>query len=262
MSTIHADIGVFGGSGFYDFIENAQTVQVETPYGLTSSDITVGNIAGKQVAFLPRHGLRHTIPPHKINFRANVWAFKKLGVSKVIAPCAVGSLKQEVKPGQFVFCDQYVNRTYRRVDTFFDGPVIRHVSAADPYDEQLRQLAIESARQTGVEYHPTGTVVVIEGPRFSTRAESDWYRQAGWDVINMTQYPEVHLVKELDMSAVNISLVTDYDTGVPGIEPVSHEEVLKVMAENNDKLRTLLFTLIEKIPVDSFATTAAAVATH
>lgn len=253
MTNIHADIGVFGGSGFYDFIDHAQTVQVETPYGLTSGDITVGTIAGKQVAFFPRHGVRHTIPPHMINYRANIWAFKKLGVTKVISPCAVGSLKQDVKPGQFVFCDQYVNRTYRRIDTFFDGPVIRHVSAADPYDDKLREAAIEAAKQCGIEYHPTGTVVVIEGPRFSTRAESEWYRSAGWDVINMTQYPEVHLAKELDMAVVNIALVTDYDTGIPGIEPVSHEEVLRVMEQNNEKLRGLLFTLIEKIPANSLS---------
>ena len=257
-ASLQVDIGVFGGSGFYDFLENPQSVQVETPYGMTSDDIMVGTIHGKRVAFLPRHGRNHSIPPHKINYRANVFAFKKLGITKVISPCAAGSLQQHVRPGSFVFCDQYVDRTNARIDTFHDGPVVTHVSAADPYCEELRELAFESAKECGIEYHPRGTVVVIQGPRFSTRSESGWFRSQGWEVINMTQYPEVHLCKELGMDVVNISLITDYDTGIPGIEPVSHEQVLKVFAENNEKLRTLLFTLIAKIPVDTRALVGAA----
>ncbi len=248
MTAVQAEIGVFGGSGFYQFLEDPETVQVETPYGLTSSDITIGTVAGRKVAFLPRHGPGHTIPPHLINYRANVWAFKKLGISRVVSPCAAGSLQKYVRPGSFVFCDQYVDRTNSRRDTFYDGPVATHVSAADPYCPEMRQHAIEAAKSCSIEHHAEGTLVVIQGPRFSTRAESNWFRGQGWEVINMTQYPEVHLVRELEMCVVNISLITDYDTGIPGVSPVSHEEVLKVFSANNERLKTLLFKLIETLP--------------
>jgi 5'-methylthioadenosine phosphorylase len=249
-----AEIGVFGGSGFYQFLEDAESIQVETPYGSPSGPITIGSIAGKKVAFLPRHGRDHSLPPHKINFRANVWAFKSLGNTKVISPCAAGSLQKHIEPGHFVVCDQYVDRTSGRADTFFDGPITTHVSAADPFDESLRQLAIQAGEESGITVHKTGTVVVIQGPRFSTRSESRWVKDQGWEVINMTQYPEVHLVKELEMASINISLITDYDTGVEGIPPVSHEQVVKVFTENNDKLRAMLFRLIELIPKDTIAT--------
>jgi 5'-methylthioadenosine phosphorylase len=248
MTNVQAEIGVFGGSGFYNLLEQAETVQVETPYGLTSADVTIGTIAGKRVAFLPRHGANHSIPPHLVNYRANVWAFKKLGVSRVISPCAAGSLQKYVRPGMFVFCDQYVDRTNGRKDTFFDGPIVRHISAADPYDDDMRHIAFKAARECAIEFLAEGTIVAIQGPRFSTRSESNWFRSQGWEVINMTQYPEVHLCKELDMKVLNISLITDYDTGIPGIEPVSHEEVLKVFAENNDKLKKLLFKIVELLP--------------
>lgn len=243
-----AEIGVFGGSGFYDFIEDATEVKVETPYGSPSALITVGTVAGKRVAFLPRHGRDHSLPPHKINYRANVWAFKALGIKRVICPCAAGSLQQHIKPGEFVFCDQYVDRTNGRADTFFDGPITTHVSAADPYSSELRALVVKAADACDIPYHPTGTVVVIQGPRFSTRSESKWFRDQGWEVINMTQYPEAHLVKELEMDPLNISLITDYDTGVEGVAPVSHAEVIGVFNENNAKLRRLLFKLIELMP--------------
>lgn len=243
-----ADIGIFGGSGFYEFLENPQVVQIDTPYGHTSGDIMLGELQGKKVAFLPRHGKNHTIPPHLVNYRANVWAFKQLGVKHVISPCAVGSLQESIKPCSFVVLDQYVDRTNSRRDTFFDGPNIVHTSAADPYCPQLRQIAIDSAEACGIEFHKTGTVVVIQGPRFSTRSESQWFRSQGWEVINMSQYPEVHLVKELEMNPCGIALVTDYDTGIPGIEPVTHEEVMRVMAANTDKLKALLFEMIARIP--------------
>ncbi len=245
-----AEIGVFGGSGFYDFIDNPEVVKVDTPYGCPSSEITIGTVAGKRVAFMPRHGKDHSIPPHKINYRANVWAFKSLGIQRVICPCAAGSLQAHIKPGDFVVCDQYVDRTNGRADTFYDGPVTTHVSAADPYSLQLSKLAIQAAKECGITVHEQGTVVVIQGPRFSTRSESKWFRDQGWEVINMTQYPEVHLVKELEMDPVNISLITDYDTGVEGVPPVSHEEVVRVFTENNEKLRKLLFKLIELMPSD------------
>lgn len=245
-----AEIGVFGGSGFYDFIDVVDEVKIETPYGSPSAVITIGELSGKRVAFMPRHGRDHSLPPHKINYRANVWAFKSLGIKRVICPCAAGSLQKHVKPGQFVFCDQYVDRTNGRADTFFDGPITTHVSAADPYSAELTRLAVQAAQDCGIEYHEGGTIVVIQGPRFSTRSESKWFRDQGWEVINMTQYPEVHLVKELEMDPVNISLITDYDTGVEGVPPVSHAEVIQVFTENNARLRKLLFRLIELIPSD------------
>ncbi|MBY0451109.1 MAG: S-methyl-5'-thioadenosine phosphorylase [Cyanobacteria bacterium] len=245
---VKADIGVFGGSGFYQFLTDAETIQVETPYGSPSAPITIGNIGGKRVAFLPRHGEKHTLPPHKINYRANVWAFKSLGITRVIAPCAAGILQSHIKPGDFVICDQFVDRTNGRIDTFYDGPITTHVSAADPYCSEMRPLAIQAAESCGIPHHKTGTVVVIQGPRFSTRSESKWFRDQGWEVINMTQYPEVHLVKELEMCVVNVSLMTDYDTGVEGVAPVSHEEVVKVFTQNNEKLRGLLIKLIELTP--------------
>ncbi len=262
MSSVQAEIGVFGGSGFYQFLEDAETVQVETPYGMTSTEITIGTVAGKRVAFLPRHGANHSIPPHLINYRANVWAFKKLGITRVISPCAAGSLQKYVRPGSFVFCDQYVDRTHSRRDTFYDGPIATHVSAADPYCPEMRRFGIKAAKESAIEYHPEGTVVVIQGPRFSTRAESNWFRTQGWEVINMTQYPEAHLVRELEMCVVNISLITDYDTGIPGVEAVNHEDVLRVFSENNEKLKTLLFKMIELLPSERHECNCGEVLSH
>lgn len=243
-----AEIGVFGGSGFYGLLDDPEVVRVDTPYGCPSAEMTIGTVKGKRVAFMPRHGKDHSIPPHMINYRANVWAFKSLGIHTVISPCAAGSLQKDIKPGEFVVCDQYVDRTNGRRDTFYDGPITTHVSAADPFNEDLRQLAVQSAKECGIPFHDKGTVVVIQGPRFSTRSESKWFRDQGWEVINMTQYPEVHLVKELEMASVNISLITDYDTGVDGVAPVSHEEVIQVFTQNNEKLKSMLFRLIELIP--------------
>jgi len=244
------DIGVFGGSGFYSLFEdNPDARVIETPYGPPSDRIVVGKIGGKQVAFLPRHGSQHQLPPHKINYRANVWAMKSLGVTRLIAPCAAGSLQKGVPPGDFVVCDQYVDRTSGREHTFYDGPISTHVSAADPYCPELRKLAYEAGQSAKIKMHDKGTVVVIQGPRFSSKAESRWFTSLGWEVINMTQYPEVHLAKELEMCVVNISLITDYDSGLVGeVEPVSHSEVVKVFTDNLTKLRTLLGQLIENIP--------------
>jgi 5'-methylthioadenosine phosphorylase len=184
-----------------------------------------------------------------INFRANVWALKELGVERIIGPCAAGSLKRDVKPGEFVVCDQLVDRTRGRADTFYDGPVTTHIAFADPYCPELRTLAIQAGREGGITVHDRGTVVAIQGPRFSTRAESKWFQDAGCEVINMTQYPEAYLARELEICYANISLITDYDVGVEGeTEAVSHEAVLEVFNANNDKLRDLLFGMIPKIP--------------
>jgi 5'-methylthioadenosine phosphorylase len=253
MKTPHrADIGVFGGSGFYALLENAQEVTVETPYGAPSDKLAIGEVAGKRVAFLPRHGKSHQYPPHEINFRANLWAMKSLGITRIIGPTACGSLKAAVKPGDMVVADQVVDRTTGRKDTFYDGPITTHVSFADPYCSQLRPIAIDALRKGGIETHERGTVVVIQGPRFSTRAESKWFQDAGWEVINMTQYPECYLARELEICYVNISLITDYDVGLEGLDvaPVSHEHVMKIFASNNERVKAAIFRIIEAIPAE------------
>lgn len=247
--TRSARIGVFGGSGFYSFLDDIEEVTVETPYGAPSGPVSIGQVDGVDVAFLPRHGPSHHLPPHMINYRANVWALKELGVERIVGPCAAGSLKEEVKPGSFVISDQLVDRTTGRKDTFYDGPITTHVSFADPYCPVMREHALTAAKEKGIEVHDGGTVVTIQGPRFSTRAESRWFQDAGWEVINMTQYPEAYLARELEICYVNIALITDYDVGVPGkSDAVSHEEVLKVFTENNSRLRDLLFSLIPSLP--------------
>ena len=243
-----ARVGIFGGSGFYSFLEGVTERVVETPYGAPSAPLSFGRIGETSVAFLPRHGTRHELPPHRINYRANVWALKEVGVNRVIGPCAAGSLQESVRPGQFVVSDQLVDRTNGRRDTFYDGPITTHVGFADPYCPELRQLALKTSRDLGIDVHERGTVVTIQGPRFSTRAESKWYQDAGWEVINMTQYPEAYLARELEMCYVNVALITDYDVGVEGESAaVSHEEVLRVFSENNEKLRSLLFSLVPAI---------------
>ena len=246
-----ATIGVFGGSGFYKFLDDIEEMRVETPYGAPSDSVFIGTIGPHKVAFMPRHSRNHTISPHLINYRANVWAMKSLGVQRVISPCAAGSLQKHVEPGDFVICDQYVDWTDGRKTTFFDGPIVTHVSAANPYCPEMRKLAIEAGQEAGIKLHSTGTVVVINGPRFSTKAESKFFTSQGWEVINMTQFPEAYLVKEMDMCPLNISLITDYDAGLVGeVPPVSHAEVMKVFETNNHKLKNLLFSLIERIPVE------------
>jgi 5'-methylthioadenosine phosphorylase len=249
--TDRADVGVFGGSGFYSLLDGAvDHVSVQTPYGPPSDSIAVGRIGDVRVAFLPRHGPGHRIPPHTINYRANLWAMAQLGVTRVIAPTAAGSLQPSVKPGDFVVCDQFVDRTYDRAQTFYDGPRVVHISTADPYCPELRTLSIEVGRELGVTIHQQGTVVVIQGPRFATRAESRWFSRQGWEVINMTQYPEVALARELQMCYVNIALITDYDAGLEGeagIEPVSVDQVVRVLNANNERVRQLIQRLLPRL---------------
>ena len=246
-----ADVGVFGGSGFYSLMEGpVEQVSVQTPYGAPSDTIAIGRMGDVRVAFLPRHGAHHRMPPHAINYRANLWAMAQLGVTRVIAPTAAGSLQTHVKPGEFVVCDQFVDRTYGREQTFYDGPRVVHISAADPYCSDLRAQSIAVGRELGITVHERGTVVVIQGPRFSTRAESRWFSNQGWEVINMTQYPEVVLARELEMCYVNIALITDYDAGLEGhagIEPVSVAEVVQVMTANNDRVRRLIEVLVPRL---------------
>jgi 5'-methylthioadenosine phosphorylase len=235
-------IGIFGGSGFYSFLDDVEELAVDTPYGPPSARIRLGEIEGTAVAFMPRHGDEHTLPPHRINYRANVWAMRQVGVRRIVGPSACGSLKPELEPGTFVICDQFVDRTRGREDTFYDGPQTTHVSAADPYCPDLSRILADGEDVVG-----GGTVVVIQGPRFSTRAESRWFRAAGWDVVNMTQYPEAWLARELELCYATICLVTDYDVGIEGVPPVSADAAFEVFAENLDRLRALLFRAVPKI---------------
>lgn len=259
-----ATVGVFGGSGFYSLLDDVELVAVDTPYGPPSDRIAVGSVGDRRVAFLARHGSRHTIPPHAINYRANLWAFKELGVERVLAPTAAGSLQAHVRPGDFVLTDQFVDRTHGRPDTFFDTPGrVAHAGAAEPYCPELRALAGAVGREQGVTIHDRGTVVVIQGPRFSTRAESQWFGRQGWEVINMTQYPEVMLARELELCYCNLALITDYDAGLegePSVAAVSVADVEKVFASNNHRVRSLILTVIERLPSGRACTCGTAMA--
>jgi 5'-methylthioadenosine phosphorylase len=261
-------IGVFGGSGFYRFLDDIEEMPLATPYGPPSAPVRVGRLDGVELAFMPRHGDEHTLPPHRINYRANVWAMREVGVRRIIGPCAAGSLKPELEPGTFVICDQFVDRTSIREATFYDGPQTTHVSAADPYCADLSAILAAAAREEGIPVVEGGTVVVVEGPRFSTRAESRWYMTAGFDVVNMTQYPECWLARELELCYANVSLVTDYDVGLeamPNVEPVSTESAFGVFQENLERLRALLHRALPRIgpqPQDACATALRSAMVH
>jgi 5'-methylthioadenosine phosphorylase len=244
-------IGVFGGSGFYSFLDDVEEVKVHTPYGPPSAPVAIGRLGDRQVAFLPRHGRDHELPPHRVNYRANAWAMREVGVRRVIGPCAAGSLRPEVHPGDFVLLDQLVDRTSGRADTFFDGAVVGHVSFADPYCPELRSVLSGAASAAGVACHERGTVVVIQGPRFSTRAESNWFRAQGWEVVNMTQYPEAYLARELGLCYAGLALITDYDTGLEGedgVAPVTFDVVMEVLRANVARTRELLRAAIPLVP--------------
>ncbi|MEO6797282.1 MAG: S-methyl-5'-thioadenosine phosphorylase [Candidatus Dormibacter sp.] len=251
MTDVTAEIGVFGGSGFYEWFSGAKTMTVETPFGSPSAPLTIAEVGGRRVAFLPRHGSGHTIPPHAVNYRANVFAMRELGVRRIIGPSAVGSLRGDLHPGELVICDQFIDRTWGRADTFYPGPEVVHVSAADPYCPELRRLSAGIATAQGIRFEPAGTIVVIQGPRFSSRAESRWYARMGWDVVGMTQYPEAILAREQEMCYLGLSLVTDYDAGVeerPDVEAVQAHDVMRVLQSNINRVRDLLAALIPMIP--------------
>jgi 5'-methylthioadenosine phosphorylase len=255
--TESAEIAVIGGSGFYRWLDRATEVTPSTPFGAPSGPIAVGRVAGRDVAFLARHGSGHSVPPDRINSRANLWALRELGVQRIIGPCAVGSLQHGIGPGDLVILDQLLDRTWGRADTFLDGTAVEyaveHVSFADPYCAELRSVFARVAGEAwpAGQVHPRGTAVVVQGPRFSTRAESRWYSSAGIDVINMTQYPEAYLARELGLCYSGLALVTDRDTGVEG-DPdqpaVTMEAALAVLAANVDHTRALLEAAIPEIP--------------
>lgn len=236
-------LGVIGGSGLYELLDDAEEVVLDTPFGATSDVIHVGEMGGQPTAFIARHGRAHHLPPHLVPYRANLWALHHLGVRRVVAPAASGSLQPGIQPGDIVICDQFVDRTYGRPDTYSEAGSVIHVSMADPYCPALRHLAAGAAQQLGVRAHPGGTVVVIQGPRFSTRAESRWFAEAGWSVVNMTQYPEAALARELGLCYVNLSVVTDRDAGVPGdpgAPAVDARTVLAVLREGMNDARAMI----------------------
>jgi 5'-methylthioadenosine phosphorylase len=238
-----ADVAVIGGTGFYSFLDSYEEQVVETPYGAPSAPIAVGVVAGRSVAFLPRHGPRHEYPPHAIPYRANLWALRSLGVRQVLAPCAVGGLGDTVAPGDLVVPDQLVDRTYRRVPSYVEQGAV-HLPYADPYCPRVSAALGDADRSVKV----GGGMVVVEGPRFSTRAESRHYADQGWSLINMTGAPEAPLAREMRMCYAAIALVTDMDAGAEAGEGVSQEEVFSLFRSNLDRLGGLLSRAIAGLP--------------
>lgn len=245
-----AEIGIIGGTGVYDakFLEDSREIKVYTPFGEPSDFITVGKFKGIEIAFIPRHGRGHRIPAHKINSRAKIWALKELGVKRIIAPAAVGSLKEEIMRGDIVLPNQFIDRTTSRINTFYEGGQVCHISMADPFCPDLLEIGREACSKLGLKFHTNATYVCIEGPRFSTRAESKLFRSWGADIIGMTLVPECVLARELEMCYLPIATVTDYDVWAE--KPVTTEEVIKTLNENANKTRNLLEYIIPRIPVE------------
>lgn len=245
MST--ADIAVIGGSGFYTFLDDLETVEVETPYGPPSAPIAVGTVGERRVAFLPRHGEGHKFPAHRVPYRANLWALRSIGVRQILAPCAVGGLQKSYGPGTFVVPDQLVDRTMHRIQTFYDENAC-HVAFADPYCGRLRGHLLDGL--DGNAPVDGGAMVVIEGPRFSTRAESKWYIDQGWAVVGMTGHPEAILARELALCYATVALVTDHDAGVDEATAVSMDEVFRVFGEHIETLKSVLGDVVAKVGTD------------
>jgi 5'-methylthioadenosine phosphorylase len=244
-------VGIIGGSGLYELLDDPDLIDVATPYGPPSSPLGVGMFGGKRVAFLARHGPAHTIPPHRVNYRANMWALASLGVSAVIGSSAVGSLVPEFGADTFVVPDQLLDRTRGRLDTFFDGPVVQHLAFADPFDPGVRGALIRALDAAGERHSPTGTTVVVPGPRFSTRAESDGWRLLGAHIVNMTQYPEAALAAELNVGYASLSFVTDADTGHrEGDEVVTADAVFQRLSAARSRISAVLAAAVDALPDD------------
>jgi 5'-methylthioadenosine phosphorylase len=244
-----AEIGIIGGSGFYDLADDLRDVRLETPYGPPSDAVQVGEVGGRRVAFLPRHGRGHRFPPHRIPYRANLWALRSLGVRQVVAPCAVGGLREDLGPGTLVVPDQFVDRTDGRAHTYYDEGAV-HVAMAEPYCPLGRSAVLEAAGTARWSPVDGGTLVVVEGPRFSTRAESRWFTGNGWSVVGMTGYPEAVLARELALCYTTACLVTDLDAGVEEGQGVTHAEVLDVFAQNVDRMRALVLDVVPRLPTE------------
>src|SRR5262245_1226727 len=238
-------IGVIGGSGLYSLLDDAELVKVSTPYGVPSAAVTIGRMSGTDVAFLPRHGTAHEYPPHRINYRANLWALRSLGVRDVLAPCAVGSLDPDLDRGRFAVPDQILDRTSGRERTYYDAAV--HIGFADPYCPRGRKTVLAEGNKLGLDPADGGALVVIDGPRFSTRAESRWYAAAGGRIIGMTGMPEAILARELALCYTAIGVVTDHDAGVEAGAGVGQQEVLDTFAASLDDLRRLLAATVTAI---------------
>ncbi len=246
-----AKIGIVGGSGFYnmDSITVLGEEEIETPFGDPSNVYTVGELHNRKVAFLARHGEGHTIPPHEINFRANIYGFKKLGVEWLIAPGAVGSLKENIHPLDFVITDQFYDRTKKRIDTFFNTGIAAHIPFGDPVCPSLKELAYKTAsKKLDIDIHSGGTYVCIEGPQFSTRAESEIYRQLDCEIVGMTALQEAKLAREAEICYLNIALVTDYDCWYE--EEVSVDQILENMSKNTENAKTLISELVKRLDGD------------
>lgn len=242
------EIGIIGGTGIYDpgIIKEIKEIKLYTPFGRTSDLVSVGYYEERKVAFIPRHGRRHQIPPHRIPSRANIWALKELGVKRIISPSAVGSLREDYRPAEFVLVDQFIDRTRGREDTFYEGGQVCHISTADPFCPELRAIFIKSARELRIPFHEKGTYVCIQGPRFSTRAESKLFRSWGVDVIGMTLYPEVVLAREMEICYASVAMITDYDVWAE--RPVSTEEIIRTMGKNVENFKKLIVYTMPKIP--------------
>lgn len=251
MTGMQAEIAIIGGSGLYSLFADADTIEPVTTYGSASSPISIATVAGRRVAFLARHGVHHEFPPHSVPYRANIAALNELGVRQIIAPCAVGSLKVELNPGTLVVPDQLVDRTSGRSQTFYDRfeTGTKHASFADPYCQRMRASLLTSAAGHDWDAVDGAAMVVIDGPRFSTRAESQWYAAQGWSLVNMTGHPEAVLARELGICYAALALVTDVDAGLAHGEGVSEAEVFAVFAEHTARLRTLLVAAVEALPV-------------
>jgi 5'-methylthioadenosine phosphorylase len=245
-------IGIIGGTGVYDpnLVSDEKKMKMHTPYGATSDLVITGNFKGVDIVVIPRHGTGHIINPTNVNYRANIWAMKHLGVTHILAPSAVGSLSKNYKPGDFVFTDQFIDRTTKRISTFYDGNQVCHIGMAEATCPQLRMLLSQEAKKLGLPYHKEGTCVVIEGPRFSTRAESELFRSWGADIIGMTMVPECVLAREAEICYATIATVTDYDVWKVDNE-VSVDQVIKTMKLNNERVKKLLEAVIPKIADDS-----------
>jgi len=251
MNQNNMTIGVIGGSGLDDpqIMTESEQIEIDTPFGKPSSTLTKGVIAGKQVVILSRHGKKHNLQPTFVPYRANIWALKELGCDCIFAATACGSLQEVMKPGELVFIDQFIDFTKQRKSTFFDEDVV-HTAMADPFDKNLRKLLVQSAIDLELDYHDRGTMITIEGPRFSSRAESIMFQRLGADLINMSTSPEVALANELKIPYQSIAMVTDYDCWRENEESVTFELVMKRMAENSSKVIQLLQRAITKIGDD------------
>ncbi|XP_072928747.1 S-methyl-5'-thioadenosine phosphorylase [Hemitrygon akajei] len=254
MNVAPVKIGIIGGSGLcdLDILEEKCEKNVDTPFGKPSDVLVVGKIKKVDCVVLARHGRRHSIMPSNVNYRANIWALKNEGCTHIIATTACGSLQEEIQPGDIVILNQFIDRTTKRHQTFYDGnptsPTgICHISMADPFCKRSREVLIDVVKKLGIKHHAKGTVVTIEGPRFSSRAESQMFRQWHGDVINMTTVPEVVLANEAAISYVSIAMATDYDCWKENEEAVSVEKVLKTMKENANKALTIILAAVQQI---------------